>query len=198
MGGSNEGWRATIKGVKQAAGKGHKQCSWNSWPEGACVSSSVASQLRYCHSVTKNDEQQAVAADPMAIAEATAAAMFANDDASKLIGITIDSVGPGAATVSMTVRPDMTNGLDVCHGGYLFTLADTAMAFASNSRANTAFATAANIDFIAPGRLGAKLVAVATETSLQGRNAIYDVVVSDANDGTVVALFHGRTRDVTR
>lgn len=148
--------------------------------------------------MTKNDDQLERSSDPVAIAEASAAAMYANDDASKLIGITIDSVGPGAATVSMTVRADMTNGLDVCHGGYLFTLADTAMAFASNSRANMAFATAASIDFIAPGRLGARLLAVATETNLQGRNAIYDVIVSDEADGTVVALFHGRTRDVTR
>ncbi len=148
--------------------------------------------------MTKNSDQHEATNDPVAIARASADAMFANDDASKLIGITIDSVGPGAATVSMAVRPDMTNGLDVCHGGYLFTLADTAMAFASNSRANTAFATAANIDFIAPGRVGATLVAVATETNLSGRNALYDVVIRDANDGTVVALFHGRTRDVTR
>ena len=124
--------------------------------------------------------------------------MFADDDASKLIGISIDSVGPGSANVSMTVRADMTNGLGVCHGGYLFTLADTAMAFASNSRNNTAFATAGSVDFIAPGKLGAVLTATATETLLAGRNGMYDVVVTDTADGTVVAMFRGKTRDVTR
>ncbi|MEZ5340331.1 MAG: hydroxyphenylacetyl-CoA thioesterase PaaI [Acidimicrobiales bacterium] len=136
--------------------------------------------------------------DAKKIAQDSAAAMFANDDASKLIGITIDDVGPSSATVSMVVRADMTNGLDVCHGGYLFTLADTAMAFASNSRNNVAFATGATVDFIAPGKRGATLSAVAVETNLSGRNAIYDVTVTDTADGTTIALFHGRTRDVTR
>ncbi len=93
----------------------------------------------------------------------------------------------------MIVRAEMLNGLDVCHGGLIFTLADSAMAHASNSHGVDAFAVAASIDFLSPGREGAVLTATAVEQFRGGRVALYDVVVT-SDDGAVVARFHGRTQ----
>lgn len=118
--------------------------------------------------------------------------MFGNDEASRSLGMTIDSVDDGSATVSMVVRDDMVNGLDVCHGGLVFALADSAMAFASNSGNHASLATSASIDWLAPGRLGRTLTASAT-TVRQGRRAgLFDVVVVD-DEAVTVAVFHGRT-----
>ncbi len=124
-------------------------------------------------------------------------ALYAQDTASQALGIEVTDVGPGRATTTMTVRADMTNGHSVCHGGLIFTLADTAMAFASNSHNEEALAAAAAIDFLAPAPLGAVLTAVATEQTLRGRSGIYDVTVSD-HTGATIALFRGRTRKVGR
>ncbi len=126
--------------------------------------------------------------DPRLVADA----MYANDDATKLMGIEVAQVGHGSATTTMTVRPDMTNGHDVCHGGFIFTLADTAMAYASNSGNVQAFATAADIDFINPAPAGSVLSATAAEQSLRGRAGVYDVRVT-ADDHTLIAVFRGRT-----
>jgi len=98
----------------------------------------------------------------------------------------------GTATVEMVVRPDMCNGHATCHGGIIFTLADTAMAFASNSHDVNALATAASIDFLQPALDGERIRAVAVERHLGGRSGIYDVSV-EAVDGKVVALFRGKT-----
>ncbi len=119
--------------------------------------------------------------------------MYDRDGASQALGIKIEDVGPGTAIVSMIVRDDMVNGLDVCHGGLIFSLADSAMAFASNSYNQFAIAVHADIDWISPGRRGTTLTATATERSKRGRNAITDVVVEDT-EGTVIAHFRGRTR----
>ncbi|MDH3302145.1 MAG: hydroxyphenylacetyl-CoA thioesterase PaaI [Acidimicrobiia bacterium] len=124
-----------------------------------------------------------------------AQSMYADDAASKSLGITITEIDYGRAVVTMTVRDDMVNGLDICHGGLIFSLADSAMAFATNSYNHYAVATNAEIDWVAPARRGDVLTATATERHRAGRNAITDVVV--ANDaGEVVAHFRGRTRQV--
>ena len=97
----------------------------------------------------------------------------------------------------MTVRDDMLNGLDVGHGGLIFALADSAMAHASNSHGQPAFAVCATIDFVAPGRPGAVLRAEAHERFRRGRTALYDVEITD-DAGTLVARFHGRTQHPSR
>ncbi|MGI9599467.1 MAG: hydroxyphenylacetyl-CoA thioesterase PaaI [Acidimicrobiales bacterium] len=124
-----------------------------------------------------------------------AAAMFAKDTASQALGMEIVDVSEGRATVRMTVRPDMVNGLEVCHGGIIFSLADSAMAFSSNSFNRRAIATHADIDWVSPGRLGATLTATAVQRHQRGRNAITDVVVED-EAGEVIAQFRGRTRQI--
>lgn len=135
--------------------------------------------------------QDGVAATP------PSAAMAAADRAAGLLAYDVVSVEPGRAVVEMTIRDDMLNGLGVCHGGLIFTLADSAMAHASNSHGPAAFAVAASIDFLSPGRSGARLTAVGAEQFRRGKTALYEVVVTD-DDGVVVARFHGRTRQAGR
>ena len=93
------------------------------------------------------------------IADAAAAAMFAEDRNAHAMGMIVSAVAPGNATVEMTVLESMANGLDVCHGGVVFALADTAMAFASNARGGTNLASNASIEWLAPARVGDRLVA---------------------------------------
>lgn len=118
--------------------------------------------------------------------------MWSADQASKWLGLTLDAVGPGTATLSMTVAAHHTNGHGICHGGFIFTLADSAFAFACNSYNRHAVAQHNTISFMRPGKLGAKLVAEAREISLAGRTGIYDVTVRDAD--TVIAEFRGVSR----
>ncbi len=132
--------------------------------------------------------------DAQETAERSAAAMWADDRASRALGMTIDEVGPGRATVRMTVREDMVNGHDIGHGGLTFTLADSAFAVACNSYDRRAVAAGAEISFRAPTRLGDVLVARAVERSRDGRDGVYDVTVT-AGD-TVVATFVGRSREI--
>ena len=120
------------------------------------------------------------------------AELYRRDEAARAFGIDLVDAGPGRAVVSMVVRPDMCNGYDVCHGGMTFTLADTAMAFASGSHNQTAHAAAASIDFLSPVPSGSILRATAEERWLKGRTGLYDVRV-ELDDGTLVAVFHGRT-----
>lgn len=126
--------------------------------------------------------------DPRDIAQA----MWADDRTSQALGMELVEVGEGRAVLRMEVRPDMVNGLDVCHGGLVFTLADSAMAYSSNSFNQRALATQAEVDWVAPARVGAVLTATAVQRHQRGRAAITDVEVAD-QDGTVVALFRGRT-----
>jgi acyl-CoA thioesterase len=121
------------------------------------------------------------------------ATMAARDRVARALGITVVTVAPGRAVVAMTVADDMLNGLEVGHGGIIFTLADTAMAHASNSHGPAAFAVAASIDFLSPARAGARLTAEAVERFRRNRTALYDVEVT-GDDGAVVARFHGRTQ----
>jgi len=137
-------------------------------------------------------ERPSEAPDPQAIAEGTARAMWSNDRASKGLGMRIDAVSPGAATLSMTVRDDMLNGHDICHGGFIFTLADSAFAFACNSYNFVTVASGCSIDFLAPARQGDVLTASAQERSASGRTGVYDIDVTNQR-GERVALFRGKS-----
>jgi acyl-CoA thioesterase len=132
--------------------------------------------------------------DPRAqqTAERVRDGMFRNDRASKLLGMRIDSVGPGRATLTMTVRDDMLNGHDVCHGGLIATLADSAFAFACNSYDELTLASGFAIDLLAPGRLGDVLTARCTEVSKAGRTGVYDCRITNQRDD-LVAVFRGRS-----
>jgi acyl-CoA thioesterase len=129
------------------------------------------------------------------IARRSADAMWARDDASKWLGANLDSVGPGTASLSMTVEKHHTNGHDICHGGFVFTLADSAFAFACNSYNQIAVAQHNTISFIAPGALGDRLTADAREISRTGRSGLYDVRVTN-QDGRLIAEFRGASRVV--
>lgn len=133
------------------------------------------------------------------LARRCAEAMWASDAASRALGITLDSVGPGRARLSMTVRPDMVNGHALCHGGLIATLADSAFALACNSRGTVTVAAGFEVDFLEPGRLGDVLVADAREVALRGRSGLYDVTVRAGDAaGTVIAEFRGRSRSLGR
>lgn len=132
------------------------------------------------------------ALSPEDIARACADAMWAEDDASKGLGMEIVEIGPGFATLAMNVRPDMVNGQRIVHGGFIFTLADSAFAFACNSHNDRVVAAQGQITFIQPGKLGDRLVAKAREVTRGGRSGIYDVRVT-AGD-TVIAEFRGHSR----
>ena len=132
------------------------------------------------------------AAQAQSLAEATRDAMHSRDRAAQALGIQIQSIGPGVAVLSMKVRSDMVNGHHICHGGMIFTLADTAFAYDCNSYNKNTVASACNIDFLAPGREGAVLTAEAQEQSLSGRTGVYDVTVRD-DSGKAIALFRGKS-----
>ena len=129
---------------------------------------------------------------PVARAQEQAARMLAGDSASRSLGIEISDVAPGRATACMTVGPSMVNGHGICHGGYLFLLADTAFAFACNTRGATVVAAGADVDFLAAVHEGDRLVATAVERVLRGRSGIYDVTVRRGDEP--VLEFRGRSR----
>ena len=129
------------------------------------------------------------------LARRCAEAMYAADAASQRLGIRIEGVGPGRATAVMAVADDMLNGHDTCHGGLIFTLADTAFAFACNAYNQRTVAQHCSVTFMAPGRRGDLLTAAATERAREGRSGIYDVRVTN-QDGTVIAEFRGHARTV--
>jgi len=129
--------------------------------------------------------------DPVARARAVVQALYVDDLASQALGIELVEVAPGRVTMSMQVRPDMSNGHGICHGGFVFALADSSFAFACNSRGEPMVAAGADIEYLAPTRIGERLVATATETSRVGRQGVYDVVVTN-QAGDVIALFRGR------
>ena len=132
---------------------------------------------------------------PDDLARACADAMWKEDDASSALGMVIVEIGAGRATLSMTVRPDMVNGQRIAHGGFIFTLADSAFAFACNSHNQRAVAAQGDITFIRPGKLGDLLVATAREISRSGRSGIYDVRVTVGNE--VIAEFRGHSRTIS-
>jgi acyl-CoA thioesterase len=125
-------------------------------------------------------------------------AMWEADAASRMLGMTVLSVAPGRAVVSMVVRDDMVNGWDLCHGGLIASLADSAFAVACNSRGHVTVASGFDITFLEPARLADELVATAHETAVRGRSGLYDVTVARAGDDVVVAEFRGRSRSIAR
>ena len=136
-------------------------------------------------------EPKLSAAEAQALAEATAEAMWSRDRAAQALGMRIEAVGPGRATLSMPVRGDMVNGHHICHGGLIFSLADTAFAYACNSYNKNTVASACHIDFLAPAKEGEMLEAEAVERSAAGRTGVYDITVRVG--GKTVALFRGKS-----
>lgn len=132
---------------------------------------------------------------PNDLAAATARAMWARDRTAQALGMQIAVVRAGYATLNMRVRNDMVNGHHMCHGGMIFTLADTAFAYACNSYNQNAVASACQIDFIAPAHEGEMLQAEATERTATGRTGVYDVTVS-AGEGKIIALFRGKSHRI--
>ena len=130
--------------------------------------------------------------DAHALAGRVAAAMYARDTASKGLGMQIAKVSPGYAELTMPVRADMLNGHAICHGGLIFTLADSAFAFACNSYNFNTVASGCGIDFVAPAREGDVLTARARERALAGRTGVYDVEVANQR-GETIALFRGKS-----
>ncbi len=127
---------------------------------------------------------------------AVAAAMYANDKTAHDLNIELVAIGEGCATLTMAVRQVMTNGVNTAHGGYIFTLADTAFAYACNSRNQFAVAADCSIQFLRPAFAYTVLVAVATEIAVVGRTGVYDVLVTDASTGEVIATFRGKSAQI--
>jgi acyl-CoA thioesterase len=132
------------------------------------------------------------AAQAQLLAERAAAALFERDRASQALGMRLSGVRPGWAQVSMRVRPDMTNGHGLCHGGIVFALGDSAFAFACNSHNEATVAAAASIDFLAAARAGDELTAEASELWRTRRNGLYEIIVYNQR-AERVALFRGRS-----
>ena len=132
------------------------------------------------------------AAEAQVLAERVADSMYARDTASIALGIRIETVGPGRADMVMAVRPDMLNGHAICHGGFIFTLADSAFAYACNSYNLSTVASGCSIDFLAPSREGDVLTARGVERSASGRTGVYDIEVFNQR-GEKIALFRGKS-----
>ena len=132
------------------------------------------------------------AAEAQALAERVAAGMYARDTASQAMGMRIVRVAPGHAEMAMTVRADMLNGHAICHGGFIFTLCDSAFAYACNSYNLNTVASGCSIDFLAPAREGDVLTAIAQEMSIAGRTGVYDIGVVEGR-GERIALFRGKS-----
>jgi acyl-CoA thioesterase len=133
--------------------------------------------------------------DPQAVAEASASAMYAQDRASQALGMQILEIRPGHARLAMAVREDMVNGHQICHGGLIFTLADSAFAFACNTYDLVTVASSGSIEFLLPARLGDELTAIAEERSRSKRTGVYDVAVRNQR-GECVAMFRGRSHEI--
>jgi acyl-CoA thioesterase len=133
--------------------------------------------------------------DAAALARACADAMWKDDAATQSLGMTLVSVAPGQAVITMTVTDRMVNGHKLCHGGYIFTLADSAFAFACNTYNQRTVAQHCAVTFLASAKLGDKLVARAVERQRSGRSGIYDVTVS-REEGNVIAEFRGQSRTI--
>ncbi|MDP6121498.1 MAG: hydroxyphenylacetyl-CoA thioesterase PaaI [Rhodospirillales bacterium] len=137
-----------------------------------------------------NDENQR-----QRLAQAVAKDMYGLDEAARSLAIHIDGVGPGHARARMTVREDMLNSHRICHGGMIFTLADSAFAYACNAENKSTLATTCSISFASAAELGEELSAVAEERMRTGRTGVYDITVR-AGDGRMIAVFRGNSYQV--
>ncbi|MDF1748754.1 MAG: hydroxyphenylacetyl-CoA thioesterase PaaI [Alphaproteobacteria bacterium] len=133
---------------------------------------------------------------PQEIAERIAEVMYANDMTSQALGIEVQAVAPGYAKLSMTVREDMLNAHKSCHGGMMFTLADSAFSFGCSAYNKMAVAQGCEITFLAPGRLGDVLTAECREQAQAGRTGVYDVEITNQS-GVPIALFRGKSRQIS-
>jgi acyl-CoA thioesterase len=142
---------------------------------------------------------------PQQLAEACAKVMFDADQASSGQGIELTDIAPGRAAMKMTVQPHQTNGLGICHGGFIFMLADSCFAFACNSYNQRAVAAGASIEFVAPAHLGDVLEASATEVAVSGRTGHYEISVvrqqsthlsPHSKNDVLIALFRGRSATI--
>ena len=133
--------------------------------------------------------------DPAEIAQQSADAMWAEDKASQGLGMQVLEVGPGRARLAMPIAEHMTNGHGTCHGGFIFTLADSAFAFACNSHGQNAVAQHCSVTFLSPAQRGMRLVAEARERQRGERSGIYDVTVR-TEAGDVIAEFRGHSRSI--
>jgi len=133
--------------------------------------------------------------DPAEIAQRSADAMWAEDKASRALGMQVLEVGPGRARLAMPITEHMTNGHGTCHGGFIFTLADSAFAFACNSHGQNAVAQHCSVTFLSPAQRGMRLVAEARERQRGERSGIYDVTVR-TEAGDVIAEFRGHSRSI--
>ena len=135
------------------------------------------------------------AVDAQATAQAVGRAMWARDNATQALGMCLSAIGPGSATITMPVRRDMLNGHQMCHGGFIFTLADSSFAYACNSHNVNTVAAGCQIDFLSPAREGELLVAEAIERVAAGRTGIYDIAVR-VQGGRPIALFRGKSHRI--
>jgi acyl-CoA thioesterase len=132
---------------------------------------------------------------PDELARATAEAMYASDACSRALGFELLEVRPGYARLRMTVRTDFLNGHQICHGGLIFTLADSAFAFACNSYNISTVASGCSIEFLRPVHGGDVLTAEAVEQTLSGRTGIYDIRVTN-RAGETAAMFRGKSAQI--
>jgi acyl-CoA thioesterase len=133
--------------------------------------------------------------DAQALAELAGKTMYERDPATQSLGIALAEIRPGYARMTMTVRPDMLNGHQSCHGGYIFLLADSAFAFACNSHNFVTVGAGCTIDYVAPGRAGDVLSAEGIEQVIAGKTGVYDITVRN-QDNKVLALFRGKSHRV--
>lgn len=129
------------------------------------------------------------------LARACGEALWAGDEACKALGVTLVAIAPGTATMTMKVRADMVNGHDLCHGGLIFTLADSCFAYACNSENFNTVASGARIEFLSPAHLGDELTATASQVYQGRRSGIYDIAVVNQT-GRLVALFRGNSHRI--
>jgi acyl-CoA thioesterase len=139
-----------------------------------------------------NDSPAAIAIDPDSLARQVGTTMLARDRASQSLGMTLDAIGPGTAQMTMRIRPDMCNGHGTCHGGLIFTLADSTFAFACNSWNINAVAQGCTIDFLAAAREGDMLTASGAMVQQGSRTGLYDIEVTNQR-GELIATFRGRS-----
>lgn len=133
--------------------------------------------------------------DAQALAELAGKTMFDGDRASQAMGMALAEIRPGYARMTMPVRTDMLNGHQICHGGFIFTLADSTFAFACSSYNFNTVAAGCSIEFLAPGREGDLLTAEACEQALAGKTGVYDIKVCN-QDGRTIALFRGKSHRI--
>ena len=133
--------------------------------------------------------------DKLALAKAAAEVMWREDNASKWLGMKVEEVRPGYARLSMPVTSNMVNGHNLCHGGLIFTLADSTFAFACNSHNQRAVAAGCAIEFLAPAFLGDVLTAEGVEQALRGRTGVYDMKVTNQKS-ELIAVFRGKSATI--